>query len=144
MHNSPSRPTERGSAVVEMAFLGTLCFGLLIQMVVLFGQLQRAALATRAAARDAGRAVVLTGSDTQAAWRARAAAVTAARDHGLDDAAIDLRVEGQPARGALLQIEARTEVRVVGIPLLDRFLPGPTIPVIATQRVRVDRYGSAP
>jgi hypothetical protein len=135
---------ERGSAVVELALLGALCFGLLIEVLVVFGHVQRAALATTAAARDAGRAVVLAGSDPEAAWRARAAVVAAERDHGLADDAITLRVTGVRDRGALLRIEASTEVRILDVPLLARFLPAPAIPVVAAHRVRLDRYASAP
>ena len=46
--------SERGSAVVELAVLGALCFGLLIEVLVVFGQVQRAALATTAALAKLG------------------------------------------------------------------------------------------
>ena len=52
-----------GSAIVEFAVLGTLIFGVLVQAVVLFGVLHRATLATSAAAREYGRAVVVADSD---------------------------------------------------------------------------------
>ena len=35
-------------------------------------------------------------------------------------------------------------VSVLDVPLLGRFLPGPTIPVLAAHRVRLDRFASAP
>lgn len=129
---------------MELAVLGAVCFAMLIEILVLFGQVQRASLATTAAAREAGRAVVLASSGTEAAWRARAAAVAAARDHGLTDDAIELRVTGVRDRGALMRIEASAEVRVIALPLLERFIPGPSIPVIAAHRVRLDRFASAP
>ncbi|MFM7270325.1 MAG: hypothetical protein ACKO2C_01660 [Actinomycetes bacterium] len=136
--------SERGSAVIELAVLGALCFGLLIEALVVFGQVQRAALATTAAARDAGRAVVVASTEPEAAWRARAAVVAAERDHGLADDAIELRVTGVRDRGALLRVEARAEVRVLDVPLLARFLPGPIIPVVAAHRVRLERFASIP
>ena len=45
-----SRDSETGTAVVEMAILGSLIFGVLIHVLVVFGSLHRATLATSAAA----------------------------------------------------------------------------------------------
>ncbi|CAB4955519.1 unannotated protein [freshwater metagenome] len=135
---------EDGSAVVETAFLGSLIFGLIIQSIVLFGTLQRAALATSAASREVGRVVVLSLGDPEAAMRARYVVITAARDHGLGDDDLAVSVTGERTRGGFLRVEVRTNVRVFGIPLLERFIPSPSIPVVATHTVRLDKYASAP
>ena len=136
--------SEDGSAVVETAVLGSLIFGLIIQSIVLFGALQRAALATSAASREVGRVVVLSLGDPEAAMRARYVVITAARDHGLGDNDLAVSVSGARTRGGFLRVEVRTNVRVFGIPLLERFIPSPSIPVVATHTVRLDKYASAP
>ena len=135
---------EDGSAVVETAFLGSLIFGIIIQSIVLFGTLQRAALATSAASREVGRVVVLSLGDPEAAMRARYVVIAAARDHGLGDDDLAVSVTGERTRGGFLRVEVRTNVRVFGIPLLERFIPSPSIPVVATHTVRLDKYASAP
>jgi len=135
---------EDGSAVVETAFLGSLIFGMIIQSIVLFGALQRAALATSAASREVGRVVVLSLGDPEAVMRARYVVITAARDHGLGDDDLAVSVSGARTRGGFLRVEVRTNVRVFGIPLLERFIPSPSIPVVATHTVRLDKYASAP
>jgi len=135
---------EDGSAVVETAFLGSLIFGMIIQSIVLFGALQRAALATSAASREVGRVVVLSLGDPEAAMRARYVVITAARDHGLGDDDLAVSVTGARTRGGFLRVEVRTSVSVFGIPLLERFIPSPSIPVVATHTVRLDKYASAP
>lgn len=136
--------SEDGSAVVETAFLGSLIFGIIIQSIVLFGTLQRAALATSAASREVGRVVVLSQGDPEAAMRARYVVIAAARDHGIGDDDLAVSVTGARSRGGFLRVEVRTNVRVFGIPLLERFIPSPTIPVVATHTVRLDKYASAP
>ena len=92
---------EDGSAVVETAFLGSLIFGIIIQSIVLFGTLQRAALATSAASREVGRVVVLSLGDPEAAMRARYVVIAAARDHGLGDDDLAVSVTGARTRGGL-------------------------------------------
>lgn len=138
------RGGERGSAVVETAFLGALLFGIVVQVLVVFGQVQRAALATASASRDVGRVVQASSTDPEAAMRARAAVVAAARDHGLDADALTTRVVGVRGRGALLRVEVATSVPLVDVPLLRPFLRRAVIPVTASHTVRLDRYASAP
>ena len=138
------RGGERGSAVVETAFLGALLFGIVVQVLVVFGQVQRAALATASASRDVGRVVQASSTDPEAAMRARAAVVAAARDHGLDADALATRVVGVRGRGALLRVEVSTSVPLIDVPLLRPFLGRATIPVSAAHTVRLDRYASAP
>jgi len=135
---------ERGSAVVETALLGALLFGLVVQVLVVVGQVQRAALATASASREVGRVVEASSTEAEAAWRARAATVAAARDHGLGDDALAVRVSGVRGRGALVRVEVSTEVPIVDVPLLGPFLRRVRVPVTAAHTVRLDRYASAP
>jgi hypothetical protein len=135
---------EQGSAIVETAFLGALLFGIVAQVLVVVGQVQRSALATASAARDVGRAVTVSSTDPEAAWRVRAAVVTAARDHGLAEDALVARVTGMRGRGALMRVEVSTAVPLVDIPLLGPVLRRVAIPVTTAHTVRLDRYASAP
>lgn len=129
---------------METAFLGALLFGIVVQVLVVFGQMQRSALATASAARDVGRVVQASSTDPEAAMRARAAVVAAARDHGLDADALVTRVTGVRRRGALMRVEVSTSVPLVDVPLLRPFLGRAVIPVVASHTVRLDRYASAP
>ena len=135
---------ERGSAVVEFAVLGTLIFGVLVQMVVLFGGLHRATLATSAAAREYGRAVVLADSESDAARRGELVVEQTAVNHGLAPDALRASVAGRRARGELLRVSVRTDVPVVQLPFLGAVWPTLSIPVEATQAVQIDRFRSGP
>src|SRR6185312_5183134 len=104
---------ERGSAIIEFSVLGTLIFGVLIHAVVLFGVLHRATLATSAAAREYGRAVVIADSEDEAA-----------------------------ARGELLRVRVQTDVAVLRIPFVGEVWPSLSVPVEATHVVQLDRYRS--
>ena len=68
---------ERGSALVELVWLGILLLVPLVWFVLSVFEVQRGAFATTAAARAAGRAFALAPDD--ATGRARAAAPTGAR-----------------------------------------------------------------
>lgn len=133
---------ERGSSIVEFSVIGVLGFGLLVQVVALFGVLHRATLATSAAAREVGRVVVLADSDDAAMQRASIVVAEAARDHGLAPDALQPRVEGRVARGARLRVTVRTEVAVFRLPFVGDVVPSVSVPVEATHVVQVDRYRS--
>jgi hypothetical protein len=133
---------ERGSAVVEMAVLGSLIFGVLIHVIVVFGALHRATLATSAAAREYGRAVTIAESEPEAARRGDLAVVLAARNHGLPADSLHASLAGRRGRGEILVVRVRTEVPVANVPFLGDLVPGLTVPVEATHAVRIDRYRS--
>lgn len=133
---------ERGSAIVEFAVLGTLVFGVLIHSVVLFGVLHRATLATSAAAREYGRAVVVADSEDEAVARGALVVEQAGRNHGLAPGALQASVEGLRRRGELLRVRVRTEVPVLRIPFVGAVWPSLAVPVEATHVVRLDRYRS--
>lgn len=132
---------ERGSAVVEMAVLGSAVFAVLVQLVVVFGTAQRAALATSAAAREAARVVVVSDSGPEAGMRARLAVATAERNHGLEPGSLRISVAGTPARARTVRVTVRTSVPILRIPFLGRVGPA-VLPVEATQVMRVDPYRS--
>lgn len=134
--------SERGSSIVEFSVLGVLGFGLLVQVVVLFGVLHRATLATSAAARELGRVVVLANSETDANRLGAAVVENAARNHGFPAGALRPRLEGPVARGQELRVTVHTEVDVVRLPFVGSLLPSLSVPVEATHVVKVDRYRS--
>ena len=134
--------SERGSSIVEFSVLGVLGFGLLVQVVVLFGVLHRATLATSAAARALGRVVVLANSETDANRLGAAVVENAARNHGFPAGALRPRLEGPVARGQELRVTVHTEVDVVRLPVVGSLLPSLSVPVEATHVVKVDRYRS--
>ncbi len=133
---------ERGSAVVEIAILGSLVFGVLIHVIVVFGDLHRATLATSAAAREYGRAVVVAGSETEAVRRGADVVELTGHNHGLAPGALHPSVAGVRRRGEVLIVRVRTEVPVASIPFIGSVLPGLSVPVEATHAVRLDRYRS--
>lgn len=133
---------ERGSAIVEVAVLGSLVFGVLIHVLVVFGALHRATLATSAAAREYGRAIVIADTEAEAARRGALVVAATAHNHGLANDALHASAVGLRRRGAVLVVRVRTEVPVASIPFIGAVVPGLTVPVEATHAVRIDRYGS--
>ena len=133
---------ERGSAIVEVAVLGSLVFGVLLHVLVVFGSLHRATLATSAAAREYGRAIVVSDSEAEAARRGAEVVAATARNHGLAADALHASADGLRRRGGVLIVRVRTEVPVASIPFLGAVVPGLAVPVEATHAVRIDRYRS--
>lgn len=133
---------EDGTAVVEMAILGTLVFGVLLHVLVLFGALHRATLATSAAAREYGRAIVVADGEAEAARRGEVAVALTERNHGLPAGSLAATTDGFRRRGAVLVVRVRTDVPVASVPFLGTVVPGLTVPVEATHAVRLDRYRS--
>ncbi len=136
------RQREQGNAIVEMAILGSLIFGVLLHVLVVFGSLHRATLATSAAAREYGRAVVVADSEADAVRRGDLAVELAGQNHGLDPGSLHAAVVGLRRRGEVLVIRVHTDVPVARIPFLGAMLPSLRVPVEATHAVRLDRYRS--
>ena len=137
-----SHRDEHGTAIVEIAILGSLIFGVLIHALVVFGALHRATLATSAAAREYGRAIVVADSEAEAATRGEAAVELAGRNHGLAPGALRPSLAGLRRRGEVLVVKVRTDVPIASIPFLGSVWPGLAVPVEATHAVRLDRYRS--
>ena len=133
---------EQGTAIVEMAILGSLIFGVLIHVLVVFGSLHRATLATSAAAREYGRAIVVADSESEAAQHGDAAVELAGRNHGLAPGALHASFGGKRRRGEVLVVRVRTDVPIANIPFIGSVWSGLSVPVEATHAVRIDRYRS--
>jgi hypothetical protein len=133
---------ERGSAIIEFAVLGTLIFGVLVHAVVLFGVVHRATLATSAAAREYGRAVVIADSADEASARGTLVVEQAGRNHGLPPGALHASVDGLRLRGELLRVRVRTDVPVLRIPFIGAVWPSLAVPGVAPPGVQRDPYRS--
>lgn len=137
-----TRRDENGNAIIELAILGSLIFGVLIHVILVFGALHRATLATSAAAREYGRAIVVSNSEAEAAQRGDAAVELAGRNHGLAPGALHASLAGFRRRGEVLIVKVRTDVPIASIPFLGPVWPGLAVPVEASHAVRIDRYRS--
>ena len=135
---------ESGLAIVETLLLGLLLLVPLIWGLTVLSELHRAALATTAAAREAGFDAARASTLPEAQRRVDAAVAAAFADHGLDPA--DARVEWvRPdlVRGAAVEVEVSYAIAVFQAPFLGR-VAGPEVWVKASHVARVDRYRSRP
>lgn len=151
--------TDRGSAVVDFAFLAVLLAVPLVYLVVTVARLQAASYAVAQAAREAARVFVTTSLGGEPMARARAAAALAFEDQGFAPVTSDAsRAPGLQAGsiavdcGARACLEPENTVTVtatvyVDLPLVPevvtRVMPA-RLPVSATHRVAVDRFRAAP
>jgi Flp pilus assembly protein TadG len=87
---------EKGSALVELAWLGILLVLPVLWIVVSVFQVQRGAFGVSAAARAAARAYSLAPDDAIGLARARTAARTALDDQGVTDVTPEVRVSCTP------------------------------------------------
>ena len=129
---------RRGQALVETALvvpvLLMLAFGVVAAGRVAYGQ-----MAVGAVAREAARAAALaeTSADARSRGIARARAVTAS--YGLDDGALDVRIDpGAYSRGGEVRASVRYVVSLQDLPLLSRV----SVPVASSHRERTDLYRS--
>jgi hypothetical protein len=129
---------RRGQALVEtalvMPLLLMLAFG-----VVAAGRVAHGQMAVGAVAREAARIAAL--ADTAAAARARgiARAREVSAGYGLDEGALDVRVEpGAFDRGGEVRASVRYVVSLQDLPLLSRA----SVPVASSHRERIDLYRS--
>ena len=116
--------------------------GVLIHVLVVFGSLHRATLATSAAAREYGRAIVVADSEAEAARRGDAVVELAARNHGMAPGSLHASAAGFRQRGVVLVVRVHTDVPIATIPFLGSVWSGLSVPVEATHAVRLDRYRS--
>lgn len=138
--------TERnqsGQAVIEALLLGLLLLVPLIWTLGVLSDLHRGALATTAAAREAGFDAAHASSMTQASAAVTRAVEQALTDQGLDPTAARVRWSAGSSlvRGNAVEVEVAYPVTVLQAPLLGR-VAGPSLWVRARHSVRIDPFRS--
>jgi Na+-transporting methylmalonyl-CoA/oxaloacetate decarboxylase gamma subunit len=135
---------DGGSAIVEWVWLSVLLMLPLVYVVLAVGAVQRAAFATTAAAREAGRAYATAASDDDGERRAELAAAVVMRDQGVRWAPRGRVVQCGGcdfSPGSAFVVELRT---TVPLPFVPRWLCGHRclagISVSGRHRERVDCY----
>jgi hypothetical protein len=143
------RRDERGSALVEVTWLGILLMVPLVYVVLSVFEVQRGAFAVGAAARSAARAYSLAPSPEAGVDAARAATRVALDDQGLEGQDFDLDISCTPdphaclTPGSTIRVVVRTHV---DLPLVPDVLGDdrPTFRLDAVQQVPYGSYREAP
>jgi len=136
---------ERGSALVELTWLGILLLVPMLWIVVSVFQVQQGAFGVSSAARAAGRAYALAPNDAVGRARAEAAAREALADQGLGGAPLTVTVSCTPYPHDCHQGTSVVTVRVasrVDLPLLPAVLGGqaPSFALDASHTVPIGQY----
>jgi hypothetical protein len=137
------RRSQRGSALVEVSWLAILLLVPLVYLVLAVFEVQRAAFATSAAARTAGRAFVMAPSPVEGHARAREASSITFADQGLAGSEAALVLECRPA-GRCLTPGSVVHVRVsyqVPLPFMPTAL-GEQAPSIRVSAQHTVPYGT--
>lgn len=103
---------DRGSALVELTWLGLLLMIPLVYVIVSIVTVQRSAYGATEAARAAGRAFILAPDVATAQERAFDVAQVAMADQGVALAPADLVVVCRPTPSSCLQPGSSVEVRI--------------------------------
>ncbi len=136
---------QRGSALVELSWLGILLVVPVLWIVMSVFQVQRGAFGVTAAARAAARAYALAPDDASGLVRARTAARVALDDQGVHGVTPDVRVTCTPYPGDCHQgtsvITVSVHSRVV-LPMMPSALGGnrPSFALDATQTVPIGQF----
>jgi Flp pilus assembly protein TadG len=141
----PRLRDERGSALVELTWLGILLLVPMLWIVMSVFQVQRGAFAVSAAARAAGRAYALAPTDAEGRQRALAAARQAMADQGVDNAPLDVDVTCTPyphdchAGTSVITVVIRSRV---DLPLMPSALGGdaPSFALDASHTVPIGQF----
>lgn len=138
------RRDERGSALVELTWLGLLLLVPLLWIVLSVFEVQRGAFAVSGAARAAGRAYALAPSDASGEAQATAAARQVLVDQGAGDQPLGLAVRCVPAGdchapGVMITVDIHSRV---ALPLLPDVLGGgaPSFALDASHTVPVGQF----
>jgi len=139
------RKSERGSALVELTWLGILLLIPMLWIVLSVFQVQEGAFGVSSAARAAGRAYALAPTDALGRARAEEAARQALADQGLAGAPFTLSVSCTPYPHSCHQGTSVVTVRVatrVDLPLLPSVLGGraPSFALDASHTVPIGQY----
>jgi hypothetical protein len=136
---------QRGSALVELCWLGILMILPVLWIVMSVFSVQRGAFGVSTAARAAARAYALAPDDASGLVRAREAARVALRDLGVHDVNPEVRVSCTPYPSDCHQgtsvITVSVHSRVV-LPLMPDALGGgrPSFALDATQTVPIGHF----
>lgn len=135
--------TEDGYAVLEAFLLGVILLLPLIWLLTVSGDVQRSALASASAVREAGLAVSRASAPAEARQHADSAVRRALSEQGLKGraATVSLSWDGERGRGDLIEVRVEMPVRVLRVPFL-RQAVGPAIWVKARHVARVEPYRS--
>jgi Flp pilus assembly protein TadG len=136
---------ERGSALVELTWLGILLLVPLLWIVLSVFDVQRGAFGVSSAARAAGRAYALAPNDAIGQARAEQAARQALADQGLSGAPVTVTITCTPYADNCHQGTSVITVRVasrVDLPLLPEVLGGqaPSFALDASHTVPIGQY----
>jgi Flp pilus assembly protein TadG len=139
------RRDERGSALVELSWLGLLLLVPMLWIVVSVFEVQQGAFGVSSAARSAGRAYALAPNDAVGRSRAEAAVRLALDDQGLEDEPFTLRVTCEPfpadchSGTSVITVRVFTQVKV---PMLPEVLGGeaPAFALDSTHTVPIGQY----
>ena len=140
-----TRRDQRGSALVELSWLGILLILPVLWIVMSVFQVQRGAFGVSAAARAAARAYALAPDDPSGLARAREAARIALDDQGVHGVWPDVDVSCTPFPGDCHQgtsvITVSVHSRVV-LPLMPSVLGGnrPSFALDASQTVPIGQF----
>jgi Flp pilus assembly protein TadG len=140
-----SRREDRGTAIVELVWLGILLLVPLLWIVMSVSQVQQGAFGVTAAARAAGRAYALAPDDASGHDAAEDVARRALSDQGLDDAPLQVTITCTPYPHDCHNGTSVITVRIrssVELPLLPDMLGGgePRFALTATHTVPIGRY----
>jgi Flp pilus assembly protein TadG len=136
---------ERGSALVELSWLGILLILPMLWIVLSVFEVQRGAFGVTAAARAAARAYALAPDDSAGLARAREAARVALDDQGVHGAAPEVDVSCTPYPGDCHQgtsvITVSVHSRVI-LPMMPSALGGnrPSFALDASQTVPIGQF----
>jgi Flp pilus assembly protein TadG len=139
------RRDQRGSALVELSWLGILLILPMLWIVMSVFQVQRGAFGVSAAARAAARAYALAPDDSSGLVRAREAARVALDDQGVHGVTPEVDVSCAPYPGDCHQgtsvITVSVHSRVI-LPLMPSALGGnrPSFALDASQTVPIGQF----
>jgi Flp pilus assembly protein TadG len=139
------RRDHRGSALVEVTWLGILLLVPMLWILLSVFEVQRGAFGVEAAARSAARAYALAGNDDEGTRQAELVARRALADQGLGSAPLSVRITCTPypadCHSGTSVITVRIESRV-DLPLMPEVLGGqaPSFALDATHTVPIGQY----
>jgi Flp pilus assembly protein TadG len=142
--SAAGRREQRGSAMVELTWLGLLLLMPLVYVMVTVFTVQRSAYGASEAVRSAARAYVLAPDVQTARDRAIEAAQLSMRDQGVRLAASDVAITCRPSPTSCLTPGSSVEVDIsvdVDLPMAPSFF-GRSTASIAVHATHTERYSS--